>query len=105
MRLSSTRQPVYFVSNTYNTILLSLFISWPILYVLIFTTRPKFILGDTDSFVNNINNGSGTVITEPNGNLDNTLLSDKGRQRILWVSFLISFLISLIIYIFLQYVY
>jgi hypothetical protein len=89
-----------FVLAPSHLALLILFISWPILYLLIFTTQPGFILGDTQNFLNSFGEaGSGTVLTTGSGNLNNTLLSDEGRQTVLWTSFLTSLLLTIIMYL------
>ena len=92
------KSQLLFVLSPLQLCLLVLFISWPILYVLIFTTQPDFILGDTENFLRHFETGTGAPVTTPNGNLSNTLLSDKGRETVLWVSFLISLLITLLLY-------
>jgi len=92
------KSQLLFVLSPLQLCLLVLFISWPILYLLVFTTQPEFILGDTQNFLKNFESGSGIPMTTPNGNLSNTLLSDKGRETVLWVSFLISLLITLLLY-------
>ena len=89
-----------FVLAPSHLALLILFISWPILYLLIFTTQPGFILGDTQNFLTSFGGGgSGTVLTTGSGNLNNTLLSDEGRQTVLWTSFLISLLLTILMYL------
>ena len=88
-----------FVLAPSHLALLILFISWPILYLLIFTTQPGFILGDTQNFLTSFEGGSGTVLTTGSGNLNNTLLSDEGRQTVLWTSFLISLLLTILMYL------
>ena len=91
---------VLYVLTPLHLCLLILFVSWPILYVLIFTTQPDFILGDTQNFLKDFGtNGTGSVIVTGSGNLENTLLSDKGRQTVLWVSFVISLLMSILVYL------
>lgn len=92
------KSQLLFVLSPLQLCLLVLFISWPILYLLVFTTQPEFILGDTQNFLSDFASGTGTPIVTPNSNLNNTLLSDKGRETVLWVSFLISLLITLLLY-------
>lgn len=94
-----------FVLSPSHLALLILFISWPILYLLIYTTQPDFILGDTKNFLADFGSaGSGTVLTTGSGDLKNTLLSDEGRQTILWVSFLIALLLTILLYLIFFYI-
>lgn len=88
-----------FVLNVFHLCLLILFISWPLIFLFIYTSQPEFILGDTNNFILNFSNGNGTEITQQNGSFQNKILSDKGRQTILWVSFLTSFLVALLFYL------
>ena len=92
------KSQLLFVLSPLQLCLLVLFISWPILYLLVFTTQPDFILGDTQNFLKTFDSGTGNPMVTPHGNLSNTLLSDKGRETVLWVSFLISLLITLLLY-------
>ncbi len=92
------------IINPFYISLLSFFVLWPLIYVCIFATQPSFILGDTENFIlNGPSNGSSTPIVTDNGNLTNTLLTDKGRQTILWVSVLTAFIASIVLYFFISF--
>ena len=77
-------------------------LSWPIIYILIFVTQPEYLLPN-GGYISTFGSGSGTAINTGKGNLNNTLLTDLGRETILWISLLFSLLVGLIVYYLLFY--
>tara|TARA_R110001592_G_scaffold18816_11_gene77718 strand:+ start:14298 stop:14624 length:327 start_codon:yes stop_codon:yes gene_type:complete len=77
-------------------------ISWPIIYLLCFVTRQEWFIG-YGGYLTSLTTGSGTPNTAPNASFNNTVLSDQGRENILWVSFLFALLIGLLAYFILYY--
>ncbi len=85
--------------SKYHLCFLYVLVSWPIIYLLIFITRPDWITGNNGYLQNFGNTGTGTGTTEGKpGN--NTILSDVGRENILWVSFLFALLVGLLVFVF-----
>tara|TARA_Y100000593_G_C4089938_1_gene228031 strand:- start:106 stop:432 length:327 start_codon:yes stop_codon:yes gene_type:complete len=78
-------------------------ISWPIIYLLCFVTRQEWFIGYS-GYLTSLTTGSGTPNTAPNASFNNTVLSDQGRENILWVSFLFSLLVGLLAYFILYYI-
>lgn len=81
---------------------LYLLISWPIIYILCYVTRQEWFV-NYDGYLSTLSGGSGVPVNISNANLNNTVLSDKGRENILWVSFLFALLVGLLVYLFLYY--
>ena len=77
-------------------------ISWPIIYLLCYVTRPTWIVSDS-GYITQLTSGSGTANASPNPNFNNSVLSDSGRENILWISFLFALLVGLIMYLLLSY--
>ena len=77
-------------------------ISWPIIYLLCFVTRQEWFVG-YGGYLSSLTTGSGSPNTAPNASLSNTVLSDQGRENILWVSFLFALLVGLLAYFILYY--
>lgn len=77
-------------------------ISWPIIYLLCYVTRPNWIVS-TQGYLINFSLGSGAVNNSENNSFSNSLLSDQGRENILWVSLLFALLVGLIAYLTLYY--
>lgn len=85
--------------SKYHLCFLYVLISWSLIYLFIFVTRPDWIAGD-NGYLNNFGtSGTGNSTTEGKpGN--NSLLSSTGRENILWVSFLFALLVGLLIFVF-----
>jgi hypothetical protein len=82
----------YKTSVYISIFLLTLFISWPSIYLFMWTYPPKSSdILSTSAFMESFASGSGTPVTSGKGNLNNTLLTDKGREEILWWSLLFAF--------------
>ena len=77
-------------------------ISWPIIYLLCYVTRPVWIVGD-NGYITQLTSGTGTPSVSPNPSFSNSVLSDVGRENILWVSFLFALLVGLLAYLLLTY--
>jgi hypothetical protein len=77
-------------------------ISWPIVYLLCYVTRPVWIVGD-NGYITQLTGGSGTANASPKPSFTNSVLSDAGRENILWVSFLFALLVGLLDYLLLSY--
>lgn len=77
-------------------------ISWPIIYLLCFVTRQEWFIG-YEGYLSTFNGGSGVPNNSPNASLGNTVLSDQGRENILWVSALFALLVGLVAYFALYY--
>ena len=77
-------------------------ISWPIIYLLCYVTRPTWIVSDS-GYLLNFTGGSGTPNASANPSFSNTVLSDNGRENILWVSFLFALIVGLFAYILMSY--
>jgi len=85
--------------SKYHLCFLYVLISWSLIYLFIFVTQPNWVVGD-GGYILSINSGSGVPTTQGKSNLNNTLLSDNGRENILWVSFLFALLVGLLIFVF-----
>lgn len=92
----------YKTSLYLTAFLLTLFISWPIIYLLFWTYQPKWAFSK-DAFIYTFANGSGQANTSDKGNLNNTLLTDKGREQILWISLGFSFIPVFVVILFLYF--
>lgn len=77
-------------------------ITWPIIYLLCFVTRPEWIV-NYNGYLLTFGGGSGTPNASSNPGFSNTILSDNGRENILWISFLFALLAGLLVYILLGY--
>lgn len=77
-------------------------ISWPILYLILFVTRQEWFIG-YGGYLTSLSGGSGSANNAPNPSFSNTVLSDEGRQNILWVSLLFALLVGLLSYFILYY--
>ena len=87
------------IISKYHLCFLYVLISWSLIYLFIFVTQPNWVVGD-GGYLLSISGGSGVPITNGKSNLSNTLLSDSGRENILWVSFLFALLVGLLIFVF-----
>ena len=102
--MASDKITYYVESNNvmiskYHLCFLYVLVSWPIIYLLTFITRPDWITGN-NGYLNNFGtNGTGTTTTEGKPG-SNTILSDIGRENILWVSFLFALLVGLLVFVF-----
>ena len=85
--------------SKYHLSFLYVLVSWPIIYLLIFATQPEWIVGNK-GYLSSFAGGAGTPTTNGKANLNNTLLSDTGRENILWVSFLFALLVGLLVFVF-----
>ena len=85
--------------SKYHLSFLYVLVSWPIIYLLIFVTQPDWIVGNK-GYLSAFGGGSGTPTTNGKSGLNNTLLSDSGRENILWVSFLFALLVGLLVFVF-----
>ena len=102
--MSSNKVSYYIETNNvmiskYHLCFLYVLISWSLIYLFIFVTQPSWVTGN-NGYLNNFgSSGTGTNTSEGKpGN--NTLLSDIGRENILWVSFLFALLVGLLVFIF-----
>lgn len=86
--------------SKYHLSFLYVLVSWPIIYLLIFATQPEWIVGNKGYLSAFGNGGTGTPTTNGKSGLNNTLLSDTGRENILWVSFLFALLVGLLVFVF-----
>ena len=86
--------------SKYHLCFLYVLISWSLIYLFIFVTQPGWVVGDRGYLSSFPVGGSGLPTTQGKANLDNTLLSDNGRENILWVSFLFALLVGLLIFVF-----
>lgn len=77
-------------------------ISWPIIYLLCFVTRQDWVIG-TQGYLFAFDGGNGTVNTGNNPSFKNSLLSDSGRENILWISALFALLVGFLAYFILYY--
>ena len=93
--------------QSWQLALMSVFISWPLIFLFFFVTQPGWLMDPVDGYLSGFpgtgGSGSGSVLKSGNSNLSNTLLSDKGRQTILWVSFLFALLVGLFVYVLTRY--
>ena len=78
-------------------------ILWPIIFLFCFVTQQEWFVGN-DGYLLNFAGATGPSTNSSNLSTSNTLLSDTGRNNILWVSFLFALLGGLVIY-FLFYYY
>jgi len=83
--------------NPFTFALLSIFISWPLIYILFFVTQPQWALSN-ESYMLNFAGGSGVANTNSTSGLSNTILTEEGRSRILWISFLFSLIVFIFVY-------
>ncbi len=77
-------------------------ITWPIIYLLCFVTRPEWIV-NYNGYLLRFEGGSGVANASSNPSFSNTILSDNGRENILWISFLFALLVGLLVYILVGY--
>ena len=79
-------------------------ILWPIIFLICFVTQQEWFIGYQGYLSGFSSGGSGTPNNSPNASFSNAILSDEGRQNILWVSFLFALLAGFFIYYLLYYV-
>ena len=77
-------------------------ISWPIIYLICFVTRQEWFVG-YGGYLSSFGGGNGTKNNSSNPSFNNSILSDEGRQNILWVSLLFALLVGLLSYFLLYY--
>jgi hypothetical protein len=77
-------------------------ILWPIIFLLCFVSQQQWFVGD-DGYLLNFSGATGSTTNSSNLSTSNTLLSDTGRNNILWVSFLFALLGGLVIYLLFYY--
>jgi len=93
--------PGFYISKGHLAFLYFL-ISWPILFIILFVARQEWFIG-YGGYLTSLNGGSGSPNNAPNASFNNSVLSDEGRQNILWVSFLFALLIGLLTYLIFYY--
>ena len=79
-------------------------ILWPIIFLICFVTQQEWFVGYQGYLTGFSDGGSGSPNNSPNARFSNAILSDEGRQNILWISFLFALLAGFFIYYFLYYV-
>mgnify|MGYP005999482917 CR=1 FL=1 len=67
-------------------------ILWPIIFLICFVTQQEWFVGYQGYLTSFPSGGSGRANNSPNASFSNAVLSDEGRQNILWVSFLFALL-------------
>lgn len=87
------------IISKYHLCFLYVLISWSLIFLFIFVTQPGWVVGD-GGYLLNFGSGTGTPTSEGKANLSNTILSDSGRENLLWVSFLFSLLVGLLVFVF-----
>jgi len=106
-KISLIQTQIHVGIQSWHLALLWTFVSWPIIFLLFFVSQPAWLMDPVDGYLSGFPNtsgsGSGSVLKSGNSNLSNTLLSDKGRQTLLWVSFLFALLVGLFVYVFTRY--
>lgn len=108
MPIKNVTKEVIVVEETHLTsirthiLILYFLVTWPIIYLICFITRPSWLVGD-DGYLANFTGPSGASTNSSNASLSNTILSDQGRENILWVSFLFALLVLLIVYLIMSY--
>ena len=91
--MSSNKVSYYIETNNvmiskYHLCFLYVLISWSLIYLFIFVTQPNWVTGNNGYLtLILVLVGTGTNTSEGKPG-KNTLLSDIGRENILWVSFL-----------------
>lgn len=88
----------------YHLCFMYVLILWPIIFLICFVTQEDWVVGN-DGYLLNFNGATGTSTNSANLQTTNTLLSDTGRNNILWVSFLFALLGGLLIYLIFYYYY
>lgn len=108
MSTKNVTKEVIVVEETHLTsikthiLILYFLVSLPIIYLFCFISRPSWLVGD-DGYLANFTGPSGASTNSSNSNLSNTILSDTGRENILWISFLFAILVLLIVYFIMYY--
>lgn len=106
-KISLIQPQIHVGIQSWHLALLWTFVSWPVIYLLFFVSQPAWLLDSVDGYLSGFpstgGNGVGSVLRTGNSSLNNTLLSDRGRQTILWVSFLFALLVGLFVYVVTRY--
>ena len=87
------------IISKYHLCFLYVLISWSLVFLFIFVTQPGWIVGD-GGYLLTFANGTGTPTYEGKASLANTILSDQGRENLLWVSLLFALLVGLLVFVF-----
>lgn len=87
------------IISKYHLCFLYVLISWSLVFLFIFVTQPGWIIGD-GGYLLAFANGTGTPTSEGKASLANTILSDQGRENLLWVSLLFALLVGLLVFVF-----
>jgi len=87
------------IISKYHLCFLYVLISWSLVFLFIFVTQPGWIVGK-GGYLSSFVTGSGVATTEGKASLTNTILSDQGRENLLWVSFLFALLVGLLVFVF-----